>query len=64
MNTILFHKADLTLDTQPPLNREQSHHIANVLRLKPGARIRVLDGAGSSREAELTAVSKNNVSLA
>ena len=47
----------------PQFSREQSHHIANVLRFKPGARIRILDGAGTSREAELTVVSKNAVSL-
>ena len=64
MHTVLLRNADLSAETPAPLAREQSHHIANVLRLKPGAAIRVLDGAGSSREAQLTAVSKNKINFA
>jgi len=58
MTSILLRDTGISADTPPPLTREQSHHIANVLRLKQGTRFRVLDGAGASRVAELVSVSK------
>ncbi|MCL1910448.1 MAG: 16S rRNA (uracil(1498)-N(3))-methyltransferase [Kiritimatiellaeota bacterium] len=61
MHSLLFREANLTTDSPLNLSREQSHHVVNVLRLKPGATIRILNGAGASREAELTTISKHAV---
>ena len=58
MNAILSRGADLAATDTLPLTREQSHHLANVLRLKAGAKLLVLNGEGASREAGLASVSK------
>ena len=41
--------------------QETARQIARVLRLKPGARVIVLDNAGQQAEVELTAVSNDSV---
>jgi 16S rRNA (uracil1498-N3)-methyltransferase len=41
------------------LSREQAHQVRQVLRLRPGDRIVVLDGQGSEYEVTLTAVSQS-----
>ena len=61
MICILLRGVDLSASSPPALNREQSHHLANVLRLKTGAPVRILNGAGASRLAEITDVAKHQV---
>ncbi|MDD5644492.1 MAG: RsmE family RNA methyltransferase, partial [bacterium] len=43
------------------LDRPQSRHIMNVLRMKIGDEIELFDGRGSSAKAEITSLGKTNV---
>ena len=45
------------------LAADEAHHLARVLRLAPGARVWVFDGAGREYECEVTRVGKNEVLL-
>ena len=45
------------------LSGDQAHHIANVMRFKPGEQIVVFDGSGLEYSAELADVSKKKVTL-
>jgi RNA methyltransferase, RsmE family len=64
MTAILLRGADLASDAPPPLSREQARHLASVLRMKQGARLRIHDGAGSARAAEITAIAKHSIECA
>ena len=64
MTAILMRGADLASEAPPILSREQSHHLASVLRMKQGARLRIFDGAGAARLAEITAVAKHSIECA
>ena len=46
------------------LPENESHHASRVLRLEPGERVTVLDGAGHVMDCEVREVSKRNVTLA
>ena len=59
-----FHLSpDLCKGTQLTLTGSEAHHAANVLRLRPGASVSVLDGAGKVLGCEVDAVSKCEVHL-
>jgi len=45
------------------LEDDQAHHLARVMRAKPGDQIVIFDGCGNEYEATVTEVSKKNVSL-
>ncbi len=45
------------------LSDEQAHHIANVMRFKPGEQVVLFDGSGSEYSAELEEVGKKKVTL-
>lgn len=45
------------------LSGREAHHAANVLRLRRGEIVKVLDGAGTEFECEVQDVSKKNVNL-
>ena len=45
------------------LSDDQAHHIAKVMRFKPGEKIVLFDGTGKEYSAELEHVSKKNVTL-
>jgi len=45
---------------RPHLEPSDSHHCADVLRLKPGDRVTLFDGEGSVAEAELTEVHRKH----
>lgn len=46
------------------LDADEAHHLARVLRLAPGARVWVFDGAGREYECEIRALGKHEVTLA
>ncbi len=46
------------------LSGGQAHHAADVLRLKPGERVAVLDGAGGEFLCEALAVERKKIHLA
>jgi 16S rRNA (uracil1498-N3)-methyltransferase len=46
------------------LRDREAHHGAQVLRLQPGERVAVLDGAGSQLDCEVTQVSRKEIRLA
>ena len=46
------------------LDGDEAHHGRSVLRLRPGDRVRVADGAGHEGEAEVLAVERNELRLA
>ena len=48
---------------KPELDPGDSHHCADVLRLKPGDRVSVFDGEGRVAEAELADVHRKHCSL-
>lgn len=45
------------------LTADEAHHLARVLRLSPGARVWVLDGAGHEYECEVARIGKQDVGL-
>ncbi|HUM71596.1 MAG TPA: hypothetical protein PLK31_22440, partial [Chloroflexota bacterium] len=48
-------------DRQATLTGEQARQVVQVLRLRPGERVVVLDNAGWEYEVRLTAVSRDQV---
>lgn len=64
MTAILLRGANLASEVPPPLSREQTRHLASVLRMKQGARLRIHDGAGSARAAEISAIAKHSIECA
>ncbi len=51
-------------DTEALLPTDEGRHLARVLRLQPGARVRVFDGRGSERMAAVIRVAGSGVLLA
>ena len=47
----------------PALSGDEAHHLAQVLRLQPGASVSVFDGDGRSAQAKLLEVSRSRVAL-
>jgi 16S rRNA (uracil1498-N3)-methyltransferase len=45
------------------LDERASHHLAHVLRLRPGAALRVFDGQGHEFDADIAAVNKRGVGV-
>ncbi|MCZ6709069.1 MAG: 16S rRNA (uracil(1498)-N(3))-methyltransferase [Gammaproteobacteria bacterium] len=54
MNPRLYLSPPLSKGAERTLDSEDSHYLARVLRLKPGAQLRCFDGEGSEWLAELT----------
>ncbi len=50
-------------DDPTELDEAESRHLAGVLRVRPGARIGLLDGAGRSGEAEVVAAHKRGTAI-
>jgi 16S rRNA (uracil1498-N3)-methyltransferase len=59
----LFVESDLVADGVVRLVEEQAHYFTRVLRLKPGATVRVFNGRDGEFEAELGAAAKNSAEL-
>jgi 16S rRNA (uracil1498-N3)-methyltransferase len=54
-----------TLQSDPVvIEGADHHHLANVLRVRHGERLHVLDGAGSAREAQVVEVGRRSIRLA
>jgi len=45
------------------LSREESHHLRHVMRLAPGADVRVFDGRGGEWQARVAAIDRDGVSV-
>ena len=64
MNDQLFYDPDFDVNSKTIiLNETESHHIAKVLRLQTGQNIKILNGRGLVAEAEISSISKKEVSL-
>lgn len=59
----LFVSPDLVEGTEIEADRDQSHYLANVLRLGPGARLLLFNGRDGEWLAEIAAVAKKSVRL-
>jgi len=57
-----FHVPEAAPGARVHLPEHSAHHARDVLRLRPGALVRLFDGAGAEFEAELDAVSRQGVS--
>lgn len=57
-----FHVPESAPGARVTLPEHSAHHARDVLRLRPGAAVRVFDGAGAEFEAVLDAVSRQGVS--
>jgi 16S rRNA (uracil1498-N3)-methyltransferase len=57
-----FHVKDAAPGARVELPEHSAHHAREVLRLRPGAPVRVFDGAGAEFEAVLDAVTRRTVS--
>ena len=55
-----FFTTDITDDTAV-LSGDDAHHIARVLRMRPGGRLAVCDGQGREFEAEIVSISPERV---
>src|ERR1700722_11670682 len=60
----LFVSDDLRPGAAISLDRDQSHYLANVMRLSVGDRLRVFNGRDGEWEARVEAVGKREVRLA
>jgi 16S rRNA (uracil1498-N3)-methyltransferase len=58
-----FFTTKITGDKAVIADREQLHHIKDVLRLKPGAEVEVSDNSGYEYSGVITAVSKQQVEV-
>ena len=58
-----FTDPSLTLNSLVTIRKSDAHHIKNVLRLKPGDRIKLLDGAGFEYEAVIRIMSAAKVDV-
>ena len=59
----LFVKSPLGAGAAIPLDPDQAHYLANVLRLKPGDEVLVFNGLDGEWRAQLTPVTKKAVAL-
>jgi 16S rRNA (uracil1498-N3)-methyltransferase len=62
MSAIRFHVPEAAPGARVSLPEHSAHHARDVLRLRPGAAVRVFDGAGAEFEALLESVSRQGVS--
>lgn len=62
MSAHRFHVPEAAPGARVALPEHSAHHARDVLRLRPGAPVRVFDGRGSEFEAVLEAVSRQGVS--
>lgn len=60
--TRLYLDTRLIPDTEVELDERGAHHVARVLRMKPGAPLRLFDGRGNEADACLARVEKRRVS--
>jgi 16S rRNA (uracil1498-N3)-methyltransferase len=61
-STRLYLDTRLVPDTEVELDERGAHHVARVLRMKPGARLQLFDGRGNEADACLASVEKRRVS--
>jgi 16S rRNA (uracil1498-N3)-methyltransferase len=62
MSAHRFHVPEAAPGARVALPEHSAHHARDVLRLRPGALVRLFDGAGAEFDAELDAVSRQGVS--
>ena len=62
MSAHRFHVPEAAPGARVTLPEHSAHHARDVLRLRPGALVRLFDGAGAEFEAELDSVSRQGVS--
>ena len=62
MSVHRFHVPEAAPGARVALPEHSAHHARDVLRLRPGAAVRVFDGAGAEFDAELDSVSRQGVS--
>jgi 16S rRNA (uracil1498-N3)-methyltransferase len=62
MSAHRFHVPEAAPGAQVKLPEHSAHHARDVLRLRPGAAVRVFDGAGAEFDAILDSVSRQGVS--
>jgi 16S rRNA (uracil1498-N3)-methyltransferase len=62
MSVPRFHVPEAAPGARVSLPEHSAHHARDVLRLRPGAAVRVFDGRGAEFEAVLDAVSRQGVS--
>ena len=60
-STRLYLDCPLLPDTEVELDERGAHHVARVLRMKPGASLQLFDGHGQKAMARLTKVEKRRV---
>lgn len=58
----LYVANDLSADTTIVLDKDQSHYLANVMRVKPGETIALFNGRDGEWQGHLETVAKNGVS--
>ncbi|MBR1837644.1 MAG: 16S rRNA (uracil(1498)-N(3))-methyltransferase [Kiritimatiellae bacterium] len=63
MNTFKVSPAALENAVPDALGRDDERHLRDVLRIRPGEKIRLSDGRGRIREAEVAEVSRRSVAL-
>lgn len=61
--TRLFVEESLTLESEIELNEENSHYISQVLRMRAGEEVTVVDGNGLELLCEVSEISKKQVIL-
>jgi 16S rRNA (uracil1498-N3)-methyltransferase len=61
MNVARFHVPEAAPGARIALPEHSAHHARDVLRLRPGAEVRVFDGRGAEYDAVLDAVSRAGV---
>lgn len=61
MSAHRFHVPEAAPGARVTLPEHSGHHARDVLRLRPGAIVRIFDGAGAEFEAELDQVSRQGV---
>lgn len=59
----IYTEAEFTVNTETELSASAAHHIANVLRLKPGNPVKLFNGTGFFFYAVITEASKKKVSV-
>ncbi len=59
----IYTQTDLTVNIETELETSSAHHIANVLRMKQGDKVRLFNGNGFFFSATITQSSKKHVSV-
>jgi 16S rRNA (uracil1498-N3)-methyltransferase len=58
-----FYAPDLALDQEVPLSPDEAHHLARVLRLKPGDSVALFDGRGHEALARVETMAGRRVTV-